>query len=68
MLGGFLCPGGMPDSTRAKYLSMLEENPEDERAKGMLAAFDRAQGHPDNQDLEQAKAFAREMYDQAVGT
>lgn len=68
VLGGFLCPGGMPDSTRAKYLSMLEENPEDERAKGLLAAFDRAQGHPDNQDLEQAKAFAREMYDQAVGT
>lgn len=65
VLGGFLCPGGMPESTREKYAAMLESHPGDARAQGMLAAFDRAKGHPNAKDLEQMEAFAREMYAKA---
>lgn len=65
VLGGFLCPGGMPERVKEKYAAVLERHPEDARAKSMLEAFERAKGHPAMEDLAQAAAFAQAMYAKA---
>ena len=65
VLGGFLCPGEMPESVGAKYAAALENHPDDARMKGMLEAFEQAKGHPAAADLEQAAAFAQAMYAKA---
>ena len=47
-LGHFLCQGKMPQSVRARYEAM-EQN---ERTKAMLQNFDAALSHPDEADLQ----------------
>ena len=46
-----MCQGKMPFSVRKRYEAMLEQNPEDERVKGMIRNFDSALSHPDEADL-----------------
>ena len=46
-----MCQGKMPFSVRKRYEAMLEQNPEDNRAQGMIRNFDSALAHPDEADL-----------------
>ena len=48
LLGHFLCQGKMPQSVRARYEAM-EQN---EKTKAMLQNFDAALSHPDAADLQ----------------
>ena len=47
-----MCQGKMSQSVRKRYEGMLEQNPGDERIKGMIENFDRALQHPDEADLK----------------
>ena len=49
--GRYMCQGKMPFSVRKRYEAMLEQNPEDKRAQGMIRNFDSALSHPDEADL-----------------
>ena len=49
--GRYMCQGKMPFSVRKRYEAMLEQNPEDKRAQGMIRNFDSALAHPDEADL-----------------
>ena len=51
VVGTYMCQGKMPQSVRKRYEGMLEQNPGDERVKGMIENFDRAMTHPDEADL-----------------
>lgn len=53
VLGSWMCQGKMPPSVRKRYEAMLNENPEDEKIKNMIANFDCAMVHPNTDDLEQ---------------
>lgn len=59
-LGMFLCQGKMPIQIRHKYegLRTLENSSTVER---MLSNFDEAMLHPNEQDFEAARCFAREV-------
>ena len=52
VVGTYMCQGKMPQSVRKRYEGMLEQNPGDERIKGMIENFDRAVQHPDETDLK----------------
>lgn len=52
VVGTYMCQGKMPQSVRKRYEGMLEQNPGDERIKGMIENFDRAVQHPDAEDLK----------------
>lgn len=51
VVGTYMCQGKMPQSVRKRYEGMLEQNPGDERIRGMIENFDRAMTHPDEADL-----------------
>ncbi len=52
---GFMCQGKMPQAVRKRYKTMLEQNPNDTKAKMLLDNFDMALTHPDATDLQQLK-------------
>lgn len=52
VVGTYMCQGKMSQSVRKRYEGMLEQNPGDERIKGMIENFDRALQHPDEADLK----------------
>lgn len=54
--GTYMCQGKMPQAVRTRYESM-EESP---RRTAMLANFDEAMHHPDQQDLEALRAAVAE--------
>ena len=56
----FFCTGKMPQAVRDQYEAQLKEKPGDGKLISMLKAFDLALTHPDQADLDQAAAFARE--------
>ena len=56
----FFCTGKMPQAVRDRYEAQLKEKPGDGKLISMLKAFDLALTHPDQADLDQAAAFARE--------
>jgi flavodoxin I len=53
LVGTYMCQGKMPQAVRARY----EEMEESSRRTAMLANFDQALGHPDEQDLIRLKAM-----------
>lgn len=61
LLGYFYCQGKMPQSVRQRYEAMLKERPGDPQIRASLENFERALSHPDSQDLEQAKEWAKKM-------
>ncbi len=61
LLGYFYCQGKMPIGIRERYVSMLKVHPEDKKLEVNIENFDEAQSHPDNEDLDNAKIFAREI-------
>ena len=56
----FFCTGKMPQAVRDRYEAQLKEKPGDGKLISMLKAFDLALTHPDQADLDQAAAFARD--------
>ena len=52
LVGTYMCQGKMPAAVRVRYEAM-EEGP---RRTAMLQNFDRAQSHPDAQDLARLRA------------
>ena len=64
-LGAFLCMGKMPMQVRKRY-EVMEENPEQrEKAQMLIRNFDKALLHPDDADIQNAVAFAREVWEKA---
>ena len=61
VLNSFYCQGKMPAGIRARYVSMLQEHPDDEKLEVNIENFDKAQTHPDNNDLEMVKEFTKEI-------
>lgn len=61
ILGYFYCQGKMPIQVRERYIKMITENPEDSNLKVSIKNFDKALSHPDNEDLENAKKWARNI-------
>lgn len=49
VVGTYLCQGQMPPAVRERYLLMAERDPE--RFSPLIENFDRAQGHPSEDDL-----------------
>lgn len=64
-LGAFMCQGEMSQQIKEKYHAKLKENPDDERIKFMIENFDHAIGHPNQEDLDNVTAFAKEMLEKA---
>lgn len=56
--GSFMCQGRMPASVRKRYEQMLAATPGDAKISGMLANFDAAATHPDENDLKSFTAEA----------
>lgn len=54
ILGSFFCQGKMPPQVREKYVKMLQEHPDDKRMKVSIENFDKAKGHPDENDCAKA--------------
>lgn len=52
VVGTYMCQGKMPMGVRARYEKMSIENPEDKKFDGMIANFDKALSHPDQNDLD----------------
>ena len=64
-LGAFLCMGKMPMQVRQRY-EVMEENPEQRgKAQMLIRNFDKALLHPDDADIQNAVAFAREAWEKA---
>lgn len=61
VVGTYMCQGKMPQSVRKRYEGMLEQNPGDERIKGMIENFDRAVQHPDEADLNMLGEAVRDV-------
>lgn len=59
-LGGWLCQGEMPEAVKSRYVSLLQAHPEDQKIKASLENFEAAKGHPSQEDLSQAEAWAKE--------
>lgn len=57
MSESFFCQGKMPESVRARYVSLLTEHPDDKKLEVSIRNFDAALSHPDEADLEAVKAW-----------
>ena len=55
ILGYFYCQGKMPEMVKKRYEKMLEENPNDEKAKQSIENFEKALEHPNSKDLEELR-------------
>ena len=61
VVGTYMCQGKMLQSVRKRYEGMMEQNPGDERIKGMIENFDRAVQHPDEADLNMLGEAVRDV-------
>ena len=52
LIGHYYCQGKMPLSVKERYVSMLQEHPEDRRMQASLQNFEDALTHPDQEDLD----------------
>ncbi|MBM6687713.1 hypothetical protein H6A35_02295 [Collinsella tanakaei] len=59
-LGGAMCQGKMGPGIRKRYEAMLAEKPGDARIQSMIDNFDAALAHPDEADLADIVAAAKE--------
>jgi len=58
--GLFFCPGQIPVSVIETIQTALDEDPENQRAKIILDAFQHSMNHPDTDDLRNLRRFIRE--------
>lgn len=57
----FYCQGKMPNTVKERYIKMIKENPEDSNLQVSLKNFEEALKHPNDEDIENAKKFAKEI-------
>lgn len=58
MTESFFCQGKMPMSVRSRYVSMLQEHPDDKKLEVSIHNFDAGLTHPDETDLQKAGEWA----------
>lgn len=63
ILGYFYCQGKMPIQIKTKYEQMLKENPSETKYKKMIATFDNALSHPNEEDLNNVKKWINQIID-----
>lgn len=51
----------MPNTVKERYIKMIKENPEDSNLQVSLKNFEEALKHPNDEDIENAKKFAKEI-------
>lgn len=51
VIGTYMCQGKMPHTVRERYEKMLSDSAHAARVQAMIANFDSALSHPDEQDL-----------------
>lgn len=61
VLGSFFCQGKMPMSVRERYVKMITAHPDDKKLQVSLDNFDAALTHPDEEDLEKAAEWAKNI-------
>lgn len=59
VLPGFMCQGKMPLSVRKRYETILAGNSEDKRTAQLIANFDMALSHPDEEDMKNLVRFLK---------
>lgn len=57
----FFCQGKMPMGVRSRYVSMLQEHPDDKKLEVSIKNFDDALNHPDEADLKAASEWASKV-------
>ena len=62
-LGAYMCQGKMPMDVRRRYETMEKNGVEPEKVKSFLKNFDEALLHPDEQDLQGAKKFVKDIFE-----
>lgn len=55
----FFCQGKMPMSVRNRYISMMQEHPDDKKLEVGIKNFDLALSHPNEADVKAAQDWAR---------
>ena len=60
LIGSYMCQGKMPSSIRTRYEAMPGKEPE--TARQMIANFDQALSHPDEDDLFRLKALIKTLF------
>ena len=63
LVGSFMFQGQMSSAIKEKYVSLLEKDPDDPRAKKMMEIYEAGIGHPNREDLLHAEEFAGKIYD-----
>ena len=61
IIGHFYCQGKMPASVKARYLAMLQQDPENQRLQMSLENFDKVSSHPDQSDLQHLRDVLRTL-------
>lgn len=52
LTGSYMCQGKMGRAVRDRYEMLLRENPDDKKYEALIANFDSALSHPDEEDLQ----------------
>lgn len=61
ILGHFLCQGCVQEATIERYRSMVKEHPDDIHIRAQLDNYEAGRKHPDEEDLQHAREFARSI-------
>lgn len=59
IIDSFMCQGKMPQSVFDRYEKLLKDKPEDNNILNMIFNYKSALSHPDADDIEAAKVFAK---------
>lgn len=57
IIDSYMCQGKMQNSIKERYEKMLENNPKDEKAKMLIANFQMAMNHPNEEDINKLKKW-----------
>ncbi len=62
IMDSFMCQGKMPHHVLERYEKLFENQPDNSSISDMLDNYKNALSHPDTQDIEKAKVFARNIF------
>ena len=61
VIGGFYCKGRMREVVKERYITLMQEHPDDKNLEVSLRNFEEAANHPNQSDLINAGEFAQEI-------
>ena len=64
IMDSFMCQGKMPQHVLERYQKLLEDQPENSNISDMIYNYKNALSHPDANDIEAAKVFARDVFNE----